>query len=652
MTIANTKWLAKLAENEQRPVYVVQFDGLGYAFSSSSNVPGAGPWSAADSLGGVGEMEDPLVDWTATTSGSAAITKDLTEQRSGTACAKFVRSGSNDCYLTKSDITGLQGSKWYTISFALKGDLNGEALFFRIQNLTTLNYLTDAGTWSASAGNVWGTSPTAAWSTYHRTFQMEAGADPSDLIEMRIYNLGTPGAGSHTHYVDDVYWYGPSDTEFAKPYMNTPTGAHVKVDPIDGKQTIGALKFSMVDVNDEVTNLISTDAPGAALSTMINRKTTLYSGWRDLALSDYIPRFVGHIAGDIILQKDLVTYDFEAQSVARLLDGKIMTLATEVAPITVTGNVVNLLYALMTDDFSTGGDFPLDSFTAGVNGIGIPVTSINTAQMIEQRDTWHSASNVEVVFEEEEDGRQFMEDEIFRVFQCFPAISGQGLLGLKFHVPALPAAEAPTLTADDIIGIGGWRRLQSDHLNKFKVMGDFSTGSDDYETAMYDTETADDTADQGSTGEVIEYFAESRLLTTGNSGDIIAQEMTGRHRIRYLKGPAQLPLKVHLSRQDLQQGDVIAITDDRIPDLRTGTRGISSRLMQILSVKTNWAKGDMDLVLLDTGYKRYGVIAPNGTADYTAATEQERNTFFYIGDTNGNVSSSGGVGTVEGYRFI
>lgn len=436
--------------------------------------------------------------------------------------------------------------------------------------------------------------------------------------------------------------------------MNPPAGGAISLDIIAGTRTTQRIEVELLDIGGEISDLVATEADGAPVSTLVNRKVTLYGGYRSLVESDYAAIFVGRIVR-VRMNKELTGYILTLADSSHLLDGEIMANATSDKPTTIRGNIVNLYWSILTGTFDTGhATFPLDYVsTAGGSssaptGLGISTSLINETQLVAQRDTWHAIDVGEVVFVEPENARKHLADELFRVFQCWPAISGAGLLGLRFHVPALPASAAPVLDTNHVVAIEGWERLFGDHLNKFKIEGDYDHVDDEYDTALYDTETSEDTADQTATKETIEYHAQSRWLKSAYSGAAIAAELAGRMRIRYLKTPGQMDALAEFTKRNLEEGDVVAVTYPDVPDLLTGARGIAGRLMTIVSIRPDCDRGLMRFRLLDTGYKRYGVISPSGTGVYTSASDQEKDSFAWISDDVTHEMSNGD----PGYRSI
>ena len=440
--------------------------------------------------------------------------------------------------------------------------------------------------------------------------------------------------------------------------MDLPKGLRTALDPINGRRLQTSVKVPLLDVDGEITKLVATEASGAYVSSLINRRATIYGGYRHLDESDYAAVYSGRITA-VDLVGDGTTYELTISDPTRLLDGEIMTGATSDKPTTIAGNPVNVYWSILTGTFSTThATFPLTevstdtSTTSAPTGLGISTSDIYEDQLVEQRDAWYPDALVKVTFVQPESAKTHLETEFFRVFQGWPVISQDGRIGLRFFVPPVPSTDAEEVGPNDIVGIPKWTRLYRDHLNSFVYYGNYDASADSYDSVLYDTETSEDTADQSATDETIIYQVKSRWLRSdlqndyGETGADIAEDLAARMRLRYLKTPAQLTLHVGFHKTALEEGDVIAVTHPQVPDLLTGERGVSGKLMVIVSRTVDFARGLIQLVLLDTGFRRYGVIAPSSTPDYTSATDKQKGTFIYISNSSGNMSDG-----TPGYRM-
>ena len=437
--------------------------------------------------------------------------------------------------------------------------------------------------------------------------------------------------------------------------MRVPSGNSVAIDLLQGTRDVQEIEFELLDIGSEITNMISTEATGAPVSTMVNRKVRLYGGYRDLDESDYAILFVGRVSG-VRKNPEMNGWIFRASDNSYLLDGEIMSNATSTTPTTLRGNPFNLYWAILTGTFSTSDpDFPLDAVsTAGPSssaptGLGIATALINEDQIKDERDKWHPDAVANVTFNDPVSARTELEQEFFRIWQGFAAISGEGKLGVRLHRDNMPASSAVEVTqAEHIVRTESYERLYSTHLNAFVYKEESTKGSGTFDTITYNTAKAEDTADQSSTEETITYTAESRWLDTAYDGQDEAEQLSDYLRARYINTPGALQILVNFQRLNVEVGDSIAVTHNALPDLLTGTRGVTGRLYYVVGIEPDFDLGLIRLTCIDLGFRRSGVIGEASQPDYGSATDEQKNTFAWVGATSTNLVG----GTDPGYTVI
>jgi hypothetical protein len=121
-----------------------------------------------------------------------------------------------------------------------------------------------------------------------------------------------------------------------KEYMRTPRGVTQEIFPLKGKSSIGSLSIDLVDVDDEVTDLLS---PGQVVATWINREATLFAGYADLDESDYAEVFRGQVSD---WDMEGVGYTLKIRDLKRTTLENIMRNATTDTPSTIEGNPINI----------------------------------------------------------------------------------------------------------------------------------------------------------------------------------------------------------------------------------------------------------------------------------------------------------------------
>jgi len=436
--------------------------------------------------------------------------------------------------------------------------------------------------------------------------------------------------------------------------LGTPRISPGGLDLLEGSWTVARVTLPFHDVAGEATALFGVGAAGAPVATWKNRVVTLKAGYRDLAYQFFVTVFTGRVTG-LELADGGATFELQISDASYLLDGDLCTGATETTPATIRGNVVNVFASFLRGVFSTSDpDFPLEAVSTDTGsssaptGLGIDDSALDIAGMKLERDTWRSDDRVELEIRDPEPARGYLQRDFFRAFQARLTILGNGLLGFRFNVAALTASAAPVVTLDTVEDLVAWSQSLVDHLNRFRVSGDHDPDADPAFASLYDTDSAEDTADQSATGETVEYRVESRWLRSTLSGAAIAAELAGRLRQLWLPMPARVTVAVNFRQRRIESGDVIALTHPDVPDQRTGVRGVTSRLMTVLRAEPDLLAGRIVLELLDVGLRRYGVISPSSvTGDYSTATPTERNTFAFICNSAEQMPDGS-----DGYRLI
>ena len=428
------------------------------------------------------------------------------------------------------------------------------------------------------------------------------------------------------------------------------------IDLLEGSWTVAQVRLKFFDVGGEASLLFGVGGASAPVATWKNRHVTLWGGYRDLGWADYVKLFTGPAVG-LELGPALGSYILTLADTSYMLDGELATAATADEPATIRGNVVNVFASLLRGVFSTSdAHFPLlevSTASAGVSsaptGLGIPDALLDIAGMKAERDSWRPDDTVELEFRAPEAAREYLRREFFRVFQARLCLLGNGSLGFRFNRPPMPATSAPVLDLGTIAEVRSWAQLLEDHLNKFTIRGDHDPDADPEFADLYADSTTEDTDDRTETGETVEYVIESRWLRTADDGVFLASDLAAHIRQVWLVPPALVSVGVNFRQRRIEPGDVVAVTHPLIPDLRSGVRGVSGRLMHVLRAEPDTRAGLVVLELLDVGLRRYGVIAPAsvGSEVYTGADAVERGTFFFV--CNGSEQMSNGD---DGYRFV
>ncbi len=448
-----------------------------------------------------------------------------------------------------------------------------------------------------------------------------------------------------------------------KIYLDLPEGGEITLDLINSRPTRQQITVPILDVDDEITNLVAWQNPNNTLGTLINRKLSLYAGYRHLTEADYAPIFVGRIRG-VALDPDGRRYVLLVQDIFNILDKELMANATPTKNALVSGNVINVVWSLLTGIFDTAhADFPLvahssdGEFNVAPTGANIARADIDEVLLKSERDTWHPDDRVSTSWQEPINLNTELLQEFYRVFQARPVMTETGKIGFRFRTPALPSSSAPTLDQTQIVQVLGWSRLIREHLNKFTIHGDHDVVTGLFDTVLYRLDTSEDTADRTASQETRELFIESKWLKTfGSQGNLdeangqqIASELSGRSRFLFLPTPVTLSVEVIFAKRDLQIGEPVRVTDPRIPNLQDGTRGVQDVVFLIAGITPDFGRGTLVLDMIDTRFRRYGVIGADSLPVYDSATSVEQNTFCWWGRASDNKV---GAALDPGYRIM
>ncbi len=414
-----------------------------------------------------------------------------------------------------------------------------------------------------------------------------------------------------------------------KRYLRTPRGVTQQIFPLQGKSSIGSLSLDLVDVDDEVTDLLS---PGQVVPTWINREVTLFGGYADLDEADYAKIFVGQVS-DWSMKG--ARYTLKARDLKRTTLENVMRNATEDTPSTIQGNPINIWYAFITGDFANV-TFPVTTSGATATGLDVSASLIDEAHLEAERDEWLFGWDIRFEFRKPEKAKKFFEDELF-LLKGYPLIRGSGQLSARLYHPAHPALTPQILDEDGILlGIPSTKPLINDHVNVIEIHGDFAP---DFDEELGETEFAllysfEDTADIAATKERKELIIESKGLRTDLDGVRNARFAGGKIRQRFLEPPIEIIAETLFSKRAFEVGDVVGVTHSALPDMETGARGWAAVQCEVVKAVPDFRRGRMRFTLITTNFgRRYRVIAPNSVPDYTSQTQSQKDKYMTIADT-------------------
>ena len=406
-----------------------------------------------------------------------------------------------------------------------------------------------------------------------------------------------------------------SPTGTLKQYLKSIGGGSQTIQPELGKSSIASHAIDIVDVNNEVSALISADT-----YNWHRKDVTILAGYKGMDESNMLSIGVGAVTG--IKIKSGGTYSFSVTDVKKWLQKEIFTTATDAAPVTVQGNVINVLLQILTSTGNgTNGDY--DIYDAA-NGAGIDDAYINISQFEEIRDAFYPGNShyVKITATEPIKAKEFIEIELLKaVTNAFLSIDGNGHLTMITYRPSLASSDQTlTLNEDNIIGIPRWSAGFEQMINHVEFFYNYDHVDDEYDTheIYIDSDSMDNRGPGSKTLKI-----KSRGLHTDISPaslNVFTSDVIARHwesiKKRYSKTPpTTLKVSCFFGAYLAEAGDIAEVTHSQIPDLNSGVRGITGRRMQIVNRVVNWSRGLVTFSLLDTqfGNELYRGLSPFAT---------------------------------------
>jgi len=411
-------------------------------------------------------------------------------------------------------------------------------------------------------------------------------------------------------------------TNTLKQYLIKISGLAQKVTPEEGQASIGGVAVEILDYNDEITALLATDS-----YYFHRKKITIKAGYAGMAEADMLTIFTGWVTG-LKLNSDLLSYIFDVTDPQKWMQRKIFRNATSAAPVTIQGNPLNILLAILTSTGAgTNGSY---DWYAAVNGLGLDTSYVNVTAIEQLRDRWYPGDSHYMTFtiKDREQAKDFLEREIFKVLNCYPVIDGQGFFSIKPFKPPLAALETvQSFNEDNIIGVPAWDANLPALINEVEIFYDHNATTDEFDSELYYIDST--SINNRGPGKKPLTIKSKGLHSSGlgsqpdRTGDIITSR---KNKVfgRFSTPPIELGFNAWFSRWLSEAGDIVPFTHRLVPDIEVGTRGYSAERMEVISRDVNWTKGQVKLKLLNTGFGKtiYAVISPIMTVTVgTSATQ-------------------------------
>lgn len=409
------------------------------------------------------------------------------------------------------------------------------------------------------------------------------------------------------------------------------------VNDLDGGADVGNLCFTVQDFQ----NLITADFPNFVFE---GAQVSLIAGLPGLAGVDYCTLWTGFIDSVASANSNLEYY-FSCLDTLTKLSQVIYQVADDGGITsgqnlrTVEGNPMSLLLDILENQI------PNPDGTTGLDP-----SLIDTATMEAYRDGPFAGLEFLFHVNQPPNALDFIKSQIMKPLGGWIFCNALGQISVAFFYPV--EAASPQMT----LGPGNWTSIpeaeQTDMVNTVEFQFD-KDDADVNASGNYDSdqvfEYQPSFAKYGTIGSQV---IQADGLRSAFLGYFIATFVAWMTFYRY--GFKNLKFDQYAAESlwptmRLESGDVVDVTHPNIPDRAAGIMGITNKPFQILDKKWNFTEGRVTLTMIDATYlSMFGFfeIAPNGEADYTAASSADQGTYMFM--TAGGKYSNGNPGNELG----
>jgi hypothetical protein len=422
-----------------------------------------------------------------------------------------------------------------------------------------------------------------------------------------------------------------------------------QVDLLESRTSMGSISIDLINIKNSLEGYIR--------AGLLDRESVLYQGFIDLPFEQYLPRFAGRISkpstsrdpnqyqlsidGRLIeIDKDIFKEESFATEPSNVssdggLDAKQWSFVDPDVGTTVTlkisdldrdgifetweiiGNAISAAIAIM---ISGGDSTRAENAFPPWAGCGIPDTKINLEQWKNAKLTWHPF-DFWFILQEGVNVKDFIEQEIMKVFGGYLVISGDGKIGCRLG--ELPRPTDDLAVFDDTVIQGPIEFLEDKSLLitgvRFSI-DYFPNISTDFLT-KFPTKCTEKYLD-GEYKTEREHYIPSKGLKTVKGGTTVVNVVTAMLFRRFGVAPRRASLESFGVMNLTEAGDHVVIKSDLYPNVDTpiplgvgAARYAEITNMQLSGIDVGIEAIDLSPQTINGGYIA-SIIAANGTPDF------------------------------------
>ncbi len=348
------------------------------------------------------------------------------------------------------------------------------------------------------------------------------------------------------------------------------------------------------------------------------QRVQVFAGYAPLAEADYMS-FAKMEVERRALQSDMVTWVVRCRDIQRSLRREVFIAASLDAPVLLAGNPIDIALRVLTSTGVQGANGAFD-LEAAENGLATPQALVDVAGLTALRDAEFAGQSYRFKITAKVDGKQWLEENIWRSLNCYPVVLQDGKYSARRYKPApAPGAVPETLTSADLIS-AEWVAGDPLIINRVVTEYDYDTPSAPEVFGTRRVYSFDASIRKYGLRPVLLLSCPGVRGSEGNAETILDDRafLVGK---RYADPPPALRCRVFYRRHTWEVGDLLKVTYDKVPDVRTGRRGLTNEVMEIVDMQpAGWgAEGALLLTLLHTG-----AIALPPAPSVTSVSQEQR----------------------------
>jgi hypothetical protein len=346
------------------------------------------------------------------------------------------------------------------------------------------------------------------------------------------------------------------------------------------------------------------------------QRAQLFAGYAPLAEADYMS-FVKMEVVDRRVGPDGVTFTVRIGDIQRSLRRTVFLGATADAPVTISANPVTVaLQVLTSTGAGTNGAYDV---LAADNGLAIPQALVDVAGLETLRAAEFPGDVYEFALVEPMEGKTFVEEQIWKALNAYPVVLQDG----KYSAKRYKQTGASVATLDEAAIISAdWRIGDQNIINEFGIEYDWNLAAAPGIFGRRQIYRAGGSQDKY--GRRAPLLLQSLGIKTTQGGQAILDNRGFEVMKRFSEPGLILVLDTFYAKHVVEAGDNVTVTHAALPNPKTGLRGLSGELFQVIDTTPLFGvQGRMRVTLLWIGGLPSIAAPTSGGAIQTPSTVRD-----------------------------